>query len=254
MASSTGSSHKKALVIGINKYIDPTPVLQTCIADAKCLSKTLIDIDFDVLQEHNCTYIEFQQKIDEFVGKIQKQDITLFYFAGHGLQSDEKNYLISSDYNYDHSIDEKTYLARNSVNAQYILHKITMKQPRTIIFILDCCRTKKIKSNFMPGLSPMDTPPETLLVFSCGVGRAALDETRNRQNSIFTESLLRHIATPDEDIESLFMKVTRDVRDATDDYQIPYRQICLTERIFLAKSKSAGKVVFYSIFREDQSK
>ncbi|CAF4807213.1 unnamed protein product, partial [Rotaria sp. Silwood2] len=76
----------------------------------------------------------------------------------------------------------------------------------------------------MPGLSPMSTPPETLLVFSCGVGQGALDETRNGKNSIFTENLLKHITTPDEDIESLLMKVTRDVRDATGGYQIPYRQ------------------------------
>ncbi|CAF3700728.1 unnamed protein product [Rotaria sp. Silwood1] len=87
----------------------------------------------------------------------------------------------------------------------------------------------------MLGLSPMSAPPETLLVFSCGIGQGALDETQNGQNSIFTEKLLKHIATPDEDIESLLMKVTRDVRDATGGYQIPYRQTCLTEKIFLTK-------------------
>ncbi|CAF1483431.1 unnamed protein product [Rotaria sp. Silwood1] len=90
----------------------------------------------------------------------------------------------------------------------------------------------------MLGLSPMSAPPETLLVFSCGIGQGALDETQNGQNSIFTEKLLKHIATPDEDIESLLMKVTRDVRDATGGYQIPYRQTCLTEKIFLTKNLS----------------
>ncbi|CAF1078581.1 unnamed protein product [Rotaria magnacalcarata] len=247
MASSTFDRRKKALVVGINKYVHAGSSLKTCIADAIALGDTLRSIGFEVLPGIDYTFEKFKHKIDEFVQKIQNGDVILFYFAGHGQESDGKNYLISSDYNYDHSTDENMYLANNAVNIQYILHNMTKKNPYVIIFILDCCRTRKIRTTSIAGLSPMNAPSETLLVFSCGPGKGALDDTGNGQNSIFMENLLQHIANPDEDIESLIMKVTRDVRQATGGYQIPYRTSSLTEKIFFTRANPLGKRSFNSI-------
>ncbi|CAF4978434.1 unnamed protein product, partial [Rotaria sp. Silwood1] len=51
----------------------------------------------------------------------------------------------------------------------------------------------------------------TVIAFSCAPGKTALDETQNGRNSIFTGSLLEHIATPNIRIEDIFMNVAREV-------------------------------------------
>ncbi|CAF3395453.1 unnamed protein product [Rotaria socialis] len=183
MASAALLSKKRALVLGIDQYADKASTLQICVVDAIDLGKALRDIKFEVSQETNCSYTRFKEMIDDFMRKIQNGDFIVFYFAGHGLQSDDKNYLLSSDYCYDHSIDEKSYLSKNAANAQNILHQINAKRPRYIIFILDCCRTKQIRGNPTSSLASMNPTSETLLVYSCGAGQGALDDAQIGRNS-----------------------------------------------------------------------
>jgi uncharacterized caspase-like protein len=244
---------KKALVIGINEYVGAKYSLSTCVADATDLSDILRSIGFEIFQGLNCTMTEFEHKVEEFVQKIKKEDTILFYFAGHGVQADDKNYLIPSDYKYDCRSVENTYLSNNAIVTQNILHRITAKCPRVTIFILDCCRTQRISQTCKPGLSTMNPTPKTLFVFSCGPGQKALPETRNRRNSVFGEHLLRHIATPDIDFDSLLMRVASDVLQATHGNQISYRTSTLTKRVILAEITPIGKILFHSIRRHDHN-
>ncbi|CAF1919885.1 unnamed protein product [Rotaria magnacalcarata] len=98
MTSATLRSKKRALVIGIDQYVDKASTLQTCVADAIDLGKALREIKFEISQETNCSYTRFKEMTDNFMRTIQNGDFIVFYFAGHGLQSDDKNYLLSSDY------------------------------------------------------------------------------------------------------------------------------------------------------------
>jgi uncharacterized caspase-like protein len=248
MASATKKSCKRALVIGIDEYSDPSSSLTTCVNDAKDLSTALSRIGsnahdrFNVSSAFNCTHAAFQETLNILIKTIQKGDIVLFYFAGHAEEYNGENYLLPSDYNYDHSMSETDYREKYAINAQYILHRINSTWAHVTIFILDCCRTKRTRTIHMNGLSPMNTPPETLIVFSCAPGKGALDDALNNKNSVFAQNLLRHIETSNEDIETMFMNVARDVKKQTHDFQTPCRQSSLTEKIFLFTKKSEGKV------------
>ncbi|CAF5077926.1 unnamed protein product, partial [Rotaria sp. Silwood1] len=89
----------RALLIGVNKYRrDP---LQYCVNDAEDLSTNLRFIDFDITLELNCAVNQFYKIIDRFVDTIQHDDLVLFYFAGHGKQSEDENYLLPLDYDYN---------------------------------------------------------------------------------------------------------------------------------------------------------
>jgi len=70
-------------------------------------------------------------------------------------------------------------------------------------------------------------------VFSCGSGGGALDDPLNNENGVFAENLIRHLKTSTEDIETIFMNVTRDVKTQTNGFQSPYRTSCLTEKVYL---------------------
>jgi uncharacterized caspase-like protein len=244
MTLSDGYGRKRALIIGINHY--PSAPLAYCENDAKDLKDTLAGIGFDVSLGINCDRVEFLNMINTFVEGIQRTDLILFYFAGHGKQHEDKNYLLPSGYDYDHLLTEDKQIADHAVNAQYIMKKINDKCCRITIYIFDCCRnyvkTKGI--DMQQGLSPMSAPPETLIAFSCAPGGAALDETRNDRNGIFIQSLLKHIATPNKDIEEVLKNVSREVKQQTAGFQKPHRTSSLTENIFLVTEHNQGQFLY----------
>jgi len=242
MALSVGYERKQALIIGINRY--HRDKLVYCENDATDLRDTLESIEFNVSLGINCDRKEFIDMVETFVAGIKKTDLILFYFAGHGKQHGDQNYLLPSDYDYDNLMSEDKHIADHAVNAQYIMKKIDDRNCRITIYLFDCCRnyvrTRAI--DMSQGLSPMRAPPETLIAFSCAPGEATLDETRNNRNGIFIENLLKHIAKPNKDIEAVLKSVSREVKRQTGGYQKPYRTSTLTEEIFLV-TKYTGVIV-----------
>ncbi len=244
MASFTTPERKLALTIGINNYPADSK-LNYCINDATDIGEKLKSIRFAVISGINCDKAKFSHLIDKFVVEIKPGDLILFYFAGHGCQFEDKNYLLPAGYSYDHSTDERTYIVENSINAQYILHKIAAQHPRATIFILDCCRTyvKSRSINSQQGMAAIRGPPESLIAFSCGFNQGGIDETQNSRNGIFTEHLLKYITTPNQDIETVLQIVARDVKSRG--FPLPWRASCLTEKIYLLIENFEGNNVFF---------
>ncbi|CAF1446637.1 unnamed protein product [Rotaria magnacalcarata] len=98
MTSPIAYRRKCALIIGVNQYQRDS--LQYCTDDAEGLSNTLRRIDFVISLGLNCDPRKFYEIIDQFTKTIQRDDLALFYFAGHGKQLGDENYLLSSDYDY----------------------------------------------------------------------------------------------------------------------------------------------------------
>ena len=46
---------------------------------------------------------------------MQSPDLVLFYFAGHGYQFEDKNYLLFAVYSYKHSMTEREYIQKYSI-------------------------------------------------------------------------------------------------------------------------------------------
>ena len=237
---------KRALVIGIDNYrVAP---LKYCVNDAQDLKKTLEAMDFEVTLVLNCGYCEFFDEVDQFIAKITHSDLTLFYFAGHGKQMDEQNFLLPSNYDNDYRHSEYKYLSENAVNVRYITKAIDKKRCCITIYIFDCCR-KNVRTRSpdqQQGLSAIHCFPETLVVFSCAPGKAAMDETYNGRNGVFMGSLLQHITEPHNDIEELLRNVARDVKNQTNGFQLPYRTSSFTDSVYLTSDKQ-GKTFLHCI-------
>jgi hypothetical protein len=147
--------------------------------------------------------------------------------------------LLPAGYSYDHSIDERKFIEENSINAQYILHKIEAAGARVTVCILDCCRiyVKHRATNIQQGWATMKGPPESLIAFSCGFNQGGIDETQNDRNGIFTEHLLKYITMSDQDIESVLRMAAKDIKNSG--FPLPWRAACLTEKIYLVTEDSA---------------
>lgn len=246
MSSSVDYRRKCALIIGINDYISYP--LKYCINDAEDINEVLERIDFETTLILNCNMQKFYAAIDQFVEMIDENDLVLVYFAGHGKQIDEKNYLIPSDYDYNHRGYERDYIADHAINIEYITTKIDRQKCPVTIYLFDCCRNQvRHRSQVMnDGLGAMAAPLQTLIVYSCAPGKSVLDETSNNRNGSFIENLLKYIEKADKDIEEIMKRVANDVNSQTRGVQLPYRTSSLTKNVYLVKSDDDQNSKFYS--------
>ena len=82
-----------ALVIGNANY--DKGELKNPVNDARLIASTLDSLDFDViLKENLATRSEFIRAIREFGTKRSDYDIAFVYYAGHGIQIDDENFLL----------------------------------------------------------------------------------------------------------------------------------------------------------------
>ena len=241
-AAATKSSDERrrvALIIGNNRYKNSP--LANCVNDATDLSNVLRRVGFDVSTHIDLTYKDMDELIEHFIDSIKSDDIVLFFFAGHGVQWEDQNYLLSCD---DNRIEHVDHLKRRAVNAQHILKDMSLKAPFVIVYLLDCCRNYLLPSkardrgdNSSAGMAPMHAVAGSVVVFACDAGKTAKDQAVNGRNGVFTYHLLQHITTPGEDISNLMRDVTDGVQNETHDTQIPFvtqslrkRDICLVPR------------------------
>ena len=71
----------------------------------------------------------------------------------------------------------------------------------------------------------------TLIVYAAAAGKLADDGTGQR-NSPFTHSMLKHMSTPDLEVEVMLKRVTKDVRALTNRRQSPERLSRLAEEFY----------------------
>lgn len=81
---------KKALVIGVDKYINPDWNLQGCVADASAMYNLLIkNFEFDrddvrMIVDRRATTENIRSRLDWLVRDTHAGDSLVFFFAGHG--------------------------------------------------------------------------------------------------------------------------------------------------------------------------
>ena len=82
-----------ALVIG-NAAYDSAP-LRNPVNDARAMAATLRDLSFAVTTLENASLTEMKRAIDDFGDGLRRRGgVGLFYFSGHGVQNQGRNFLI----------------------------------------------------------------------------------------------------------------------------------------------------------------
>lgn len=243
---------KQSLCIGINAYVPSYLTLQPCINDATDLSHSLRSIGFQTHHATECDLNTMKAATQRFVNCIEPGAVVLFYFSGHGVQYNGNNYLIPKDASGICANNIKS----TAIDAQRLISSMYSKSPRLIICILDCCRTdpptnplpdgkalKRALSGTKGGLTPMQAPPSTIIVYACAADDTASPRSRNGRNSLYTYNLLRHIRTPNVDIETILKYAAADVQQESDNEQIPYRYSSCNEIIYLASNKKHVEIL-----------
>jgi formylglycine-generating enzyme required for sulfatase activity len=233
MASVTVFSQNRiALVIGNSSY--KTASLKNPVNDAMDMTKILKELGFGVTTLYNASYGEMFQAVRAFGSELSQARVGLFYFAGHGMQVKGRNYLIP----VDADIQAEEEAAYTAIDAGLVLSKMERAGNRTNIVILDACRDNPFARSFRTsqrGLSVMDAPRGSLIVYATAPGSVAADGAG--RNGIFTGAFLRHVGKPGIDVEIMLRNVRRDVMAATNNAQVPWSSSSLVESFYFVEIK-----------------
>lgn len=230
-----------ALVIGNSNYLNSP--LANPANDALDMSNALKKLEFEVDSYSNLDRTAMRQAIRAFGEKLKHADVGLFYYAGHGIQINGRNYLVPLKVDV-HSADE---VQDESIDAGSILRKMESAGNDVNIVILDACRNNPFARSFRnlnQGLARMDGPVGSFIAYATAPGSVAADG--GGRNGTYTHYLLEALKKPGLAIEQTFKLVRNAVKEETNGKQIPWESSSLMgEFVFLTDNKKealqAGK-------------
>ena len=231
--SSSQTEERLALVIGNGNY-EVSP-LRNPPNDARAMAAALRECGFEVIERIDSDQRTMDEAIREFGRRLSHGGVGVFYYAGHGMQVDGRNFLIpvGADIKAE---DEVKYRA---VDAGMVLGKMETAASRVNIVILDACRDNPFARSFRTttrGLKRMDAPIGSFIAYATEPGGVAADG--EGQYGLYTSKLLEHIRTPGLPVELVFRRVRKSVTAATGDAQVPWDASSLRDDFFFVAGDS----------------
>jgi formylglycine-generating enzyme required for sulfatase activity len=217
--ASNHTGKKIALVIG--NWLYQFKPLNNPKNDARQMAQLLENLGFEVIHKKNLGLEQMEDEVLKFKLKLAKGQVGLFYFAGHGLEVEGKNYLLPTDLR----LPETQLIKRKSVEAQWVVDVMENTSSQVNIVILDACRTfprpdKTRATNQDYGLAAMNAPRGTLIGFATGHGQSTSDGKKGT-NGLYTGHLLKFMRQPGLTIEEVFKKTRQQIALETRNKQVP---------------------------------
>ena len=226
---------RHALVIGNSNY--SSAPLANPANDARAISKSLRDAGFDVTEVIDQGRDEMKNAVLAFSSLLQAtKQPGLFYFAGHGVQLDWRNYLLPVNQSFNNAQSVRD----NALDITELTRGFQTAKNGTNIIILDACRDNPFAtSGVVPkGLTQMDAPTNTFLAYATAPGQTARD-AGSGANGLYTEHLLKEIIKEGAKIEDVFKRVRMNVRLQSNGEQIPWETTSLENDFFFRRPLNA---------------
>lgn len=243
----TDPKKKVALVIGNSAY-ETAGELGNPRNDARDLTVALLELGFEVVEGYDLDATQMQQTLREFSQKVDGASVALFFYAGHGVQVDGRNYMLPVDAH----LDSKDDLEFEAVDMNKVLVQLE-RQPRINVIILDACRNNPLADNLARafrgssrsvagsggGLAALDAvAPGTLISFSTQPGATASDGAG--RNSPYTSALLKYLRTPGLEVQAMMRRVGAEVVKQSQGAQVPWQNASLTTDFYFRPPKDGA--------------
>lgn len=211
---------RKALVIGNAKYLSQN-FIPSCYNDADSIEKVLTDLGFIVIKRVDLTMESFLPAIDSFCNDLDKYDVALLYYSGHGFEVNSLNCVFPVDAGIN---DVQSLLRNYSISSDPnsgIAGRFYRSGAKKCLFFMDACRDnplydtishefslqkslKKVAksgpvvivdTNYIRGTqSTITNATECLISYATTSGRTAESISRNNgKNSPYTAALLKNL-------------------------------------------------------------
>jgi hypothetical protein len=233
------AERKVALVVGNSHYKNPSLVLLNPKNDAEDVADVLRSLDFDVLFTVDANKRDLDVAMTQFARSATGADVALFYYAGHALQYQGRNYLMP----IDGELEDEVSLRYQMV----LLDDVRAALDRTDgvkIAILDACRNNPVVDSLRRkmagvsrnvevtrGLARIDKALGMVVAYSTAADDVAADGAG--RNSPFTSALLRRLKEPGLEIGSMFRRIAADVNEKTGGRQRPETYVSLIGEYYL---------------------
>ena len=179
---------------------------------------------------------ELTSAIREFGTKRSDYNVAVVYYAGHGIQVNDENFLLPTKEVFEQEFDVLDY----GVSVQNVMRYLTAQSNEINILILDACRDNPFESNWNAtrslkggGLAKIPPPTGSLIAFSTDSGQTAPDG--DGDNSIYSISLSRNLLLEDISIDQVFRNVRAEVLAESDGMQRPVEATQLVGKSFVLK-------------------
>lgn len=238
-----------ALVVGNSRY-ETARALANPEKDARLIAETLRSVGFTLVGDGaqlNLDDDKFRHLVKQFGDRMQGADVGLFYYAGHGVEVNNSNYLVPVNADATKEADVDFML-----DVNVVLRQMAAAGTRLNVVILDACRNNPFAaagrslamgrgrdseemrmrdiSVAKGGLAQMSTPDGTLVAFATQPGQTAEDGEEG--NSPYTKALAEIIKTPGLGVLDIFNDVGARVQEATKHKQRPWLSSSPIDRAF----------------------
>jgi hypothetical protein len=234
------ADRKVALVVGNAQYKNPGLVLLNPKNDAEDVAAALRALDFEVVLVVNASKRDFDSAMTQFSRMTAGADAALFYYAGHALQYQGRNFLMPTD----GELEDEASLRQQMVMVDDVRGAVERADGVKIV-VLDACRNNPVLDNLRRkmvgttrnivattrGLARPDKALGMIVAYSTAADEVAADGAG--RNSPFTSALLRRLREPGLEIGSMFRLIAADVNEKTGGRQRPETYISLIGEYYL---------------------
>ena len=231
----------KVFAIGVNKYDNTKKQLDNAVIDASEIASKFRELGYIVEEPQlNVGVYDADAKFEDFCKDLKNFDVSIFYFAGHGIEIEGKNYLCFKDTQFTGVMDTTK---RTAFDLQDTIKKMHGTGCRMVITIIDACRDNPFDENENRGwgsidLAPIYTPKGTMVAYSTSPGETASDGVKG-EHSIYTKALLHYLDEEGLEVEMFFKKVRSMVHALSGEKQTSWEHTSLIGEF----SFNSGKVV-----------
>ncbi|MGH6815055.1 MAG: caspase family protein, partial [Hyphomicrobiaceae bacterium] len=259
-----------ALVVGNARY-DNLSSLNNPTRDAAAVSDRLRSLGFEVVEALDADTLGLGRAAETFLGAAKSADLALFYFAGHGIQLFDRNFLLARDVDPATAKDGKDL----GIDLSDFMDKLRHAGPVRIALLIDACRDNPLSFEQTVALmqrlhGASDRSPaelaravkkigladivmaartgsagrsaEALIFFAAQPGRPSFDG--RGLNSYFVEGLKEGLSQPGRPLMETFRKVSAYVRTVTNGGQVPQIVSDWTEDVTFGTAVVAAKVSY----------
>jgi hypothetical protein len=199
---------RRALLLGVDKYVDPGLQLGAPGNDIVAMSQTLATIGYPrdcikVVKSSELTLSTptLRREIRAFLRQCKADDEVLIYFSGHGVEQDGHRLWIPADYD-----PEEPPSPHELISDSHLYAVARDSEAWSVVYIVDACREgvkfslvadKGLASRDagLPGLTT-ENSPSVAIVFSCRKGEKAKAQANGL--SYFTRALCEVLEMNDE--------------------------------------------------------
>lgn len=247
VAGATAFAEKRvALVVGNAAYNAAGMSLANPRNDAEDVAKVLQNLDFNVMTKVNAGKREMDQALAEFARQAKDADSALFFYAGHALQYQGRNFLIPTDADLEDAFTVR-YQAVSLEDVGTALERVSGVK----IMIFDACRNNPLADRLQEKVSgSASRSPGTAtrglaradktqgmktqgMVVAYATAADAVAQDGQGRNSPFTAALLKRLQEPGLEIEMMFRRVASDVNRNTGGRQRPETTVSLLSEYYL---------------------